>query len=81
MLHRLRAATGRGDNKYMLDGIIELDATFYKTYGDNAETEEQKRGTGSQTQSKVLAVSKVDPKRGRPKKHKNHLRFDMSEWS
>lgn len=70
MLHKLRAVMGQRDSKYMLDGVIELDDAFYKTHGGNSDAEEQKRGRGSQTQSKVLVMSKVDPKRGRPKKHK-----------
>jgi hypothetical protein len=75
MLHKLRAVMGQRDSKYMLDGVIELDDAFYKTHGDKPETEEQKRGRGSQTQSKVLVMSKVDPKRGRPKKHKKSSAF------
>jgi hypothetical protein len=75
MLHKLRAVMGQRDSRYMLDGVIELDDAFYKTHGGSSEDEEQKRGRGSQTQSKVLVMSKVDPKRGRPKKHKKSSAF------
>jgi len=75
MLHKIRAVMGQRDRKYMLDGVIELDDAFYKTHSDQDDTDEQKRGRGSQTQSKVLVMSKVDPKRGRPKKHKKSSAF------
>ncbi len=75
MLHKLRAVMGQRDRKYMLDGVVELDDAFYKTHSDNTENEEQKRGRGSQAQSKVLVMSKIEPKRGRPKKHKKSSAF------
>ena len=33
------------------------------------------RGRGSEAQSKVLGMSKIEPKRGRPKKHRKPLAF------
>jgi hypothetical protein len=75
MLHKLRAVMGQRDRKYMLDGVVELDDAFYKTHSDNPQDKEQKRGRGSQAQSKVLVMSKIEPKRGRPKKHKKSSAF------
>jgi hypothetical protein len=75
MLHKLRAVMGQRDRKYMLDGVIELDDAFYKTHNDTDDTDIIKRGRGSQTQSKVLVMSKIEPKRGRPKKHKKPSAF------
>lgn len=75
MLHKIRAVMGQRDRKYMLDGVVELDDAFYKTHKDDEDDEEQKRGRGSKTQSKVLVMSKIDPKRGRPKKHKKTSAF------
>lgn len=75
MLHKLRAVMGQRDRKYMLDGVIELDDAFYKTHKDGGNNDTLKRGRGSQSQSKVLVMSKIDPKRGRPKKHKKTSAF------
>lgn len=75
MLHKIRAVMGQRDSKYMLDGVVELDDAFFKTHGDTDGTEKQKRGRGSKTQSKVLVMSKIGPKRGRPKKHKKSSAF------
>lgn len=63
MLHTLRAVMGQRDRKYMLDGVVELDDVFYKIHSDEDDSEEQKRRRGSKTQSKVLVMSKIDPKR------------------
>ena len=75
MLHKIRAVMGQRDRKYMLDGVVELDDAFYKTHNDEDDSEEQKRGRGSKSQSKVLVMSKIDPKRGRPKKHRKSSAF------
>jgi len=75
MLHKLRAVMGQRDRKYMLDGMVELDDAFYKTHSDEEDQEQQKRGRGSKAQSKVLVMSKIEPKRGRPKKHKKSSAF------
>lgn len=75
MLHKLRVVMGQRDRKYMLDGVIELDDAFYKTHNDNGNSDDLKRERGSQSQSKVLAMSKIEPKRGRPRKHKKASAF------
>jgi ribosomal protein L40E len=75
MLHKIRAVMGQRDRKYMLDGVVELDDAFYKTHSDEDDTEGQKRGRGSKAQSKVLVMSKIDPKQGRPKKHRKSSAF------
>lgn len=75
MLHKLRAVMGQRDDKYMLDGIIEVDDAFYKTHSDEIDEEKLKRGRGSKNQSKVLVMSKIVPKQGRPKKHKKSSAF------
>lgn len=75
MLHKIRAVMGQRDRKYMLDGVVEMDDAFYKSHSDEEDSEEQKRGRGSQGQSKVLVMSKIDPQKGRPKKHKKSSAF------
>jgi hypothetical protein len=75
MLHKLRAVMGQRDRKYMLDGMVELDDAFYKTHGENKDKTQLLRGRGSEVQSKVLVMSKIEPKQGRPKKHKKSSAF------
>ena len=76
MVHKIRAVMGHRDKKYMLDGMIELDDAFYKTHTDDEpDSDDNKRGRGSKNQSKVLVMSKMDPRRGRPKKHRKSSAF------
>lgn len=77
MMHKLRSVMGLRDSQYLLEGVIELDDAFYKTHKEKAEdeSEHQKRGRGSQGKSKVLVMSKVDPKQGRPKKNRKSSAF------
>jgi hypothetical protein len=75
MMHKIRAIMGLRDDKYNLDGVVELDDAFFKTHNNNLSNEAPKRGRGSQEQSKVLVMAKVDPKRGRPRKHKKPSAF------
>lgn len=66
---------GLRDDHYELEGVVELDDAFFKTHADDEEDEPTKRGRGSQRQSKVLVMAKVDPKRGRPRKNKKPSAF------
>jgi len=75
MMHKIRAIMGLRDDKYEMDGVVELDDAFFKTHNDESSHEPTKRGRGSQEQSTVLVMAKVDPKRGRPRKHKKPSAF------
>ena len=76
MMHKLRLVMGMRDDNYDLQGIVELDDAFFKTHTDKGTNDEPtKRGRGSQKQSKVLVMAKVEPKVGRPKKHKKPSAF------
>jgi DNA-directed RNA polymerase subunit RPC12/RpoP len=75
MMHKLRLVMGMRDDKYDLQGVVELDDAFFKSYSETKTNETTKRGRGSQKQSKVLVMAKVDPKQGRPKKHKKPSAF------
>lgn len=59
LLQRLRSAMSERENRYMLDGIIELDDTYVGAPDKNA-----KRGRGTTKMKIVVAVSKTD--NGRP---------------
>ena len=75
MLHKIRDAMGKRDNRYTLSGEIELDEGFFSTEISIEQKDKPlKRGRGSQKKTKVLvmAESKViegkTTKRGKPKK-------------
>lgn len=59
MLHKLRIAMGKRDEKYTISGTIELDDGFFtvKTKRDVP----LKRGRGSQRQAKVLVMAESSP--------------------
>lgn len=80
MMHKIRCVMGIRDDKYEFEGVVEVDDAFFKTYSiDNKDdTEDEsptKRGRGSQRQSKVLVLAKVEPKVGRTKKHRKSSKF------
>jgi transposase-like protein len=75
MMHKIRAAMGKHDEKYTLDGLIELDDAFFKTHNDDQDKpSENKRGRGTTEKSTVLVMCKVDS--GDPnQKHKKGTSF------
>ena len=75
MMHKLRSVMGLRDDKYELEGVLEIDDAFFKTHSDNEKEDPTKRGRGSQKQSKVLVMAKIDPKQGRPRKNKKPSAF------
>jgi transposase-like protein len=82
MLHKLRSAMGKRDEKYQLSSVIELDEGFFTTeIADSEKQKSLKRGRGSQRKSKVLvmaesAVGKDEdvPKGGKLRKV-NHIKM------
>ncbi len=66
---------GIRDDQYDMEGVVELDDAIFKTHSDDSSDEPTRRGRGSQEQSTVLVMAKVDPRRGRPKKHKKPSAF------
>lgn len=74
MLHKLRMAMGKRDEKYKLEGVIELDEGFFSTEMEEDEKDKPlKRGRGSQKKTKVLVAvestpSDVKKTKGKPRK-------------
>ena len=60
MLHKIRFAMGERDEKYMLNGIVEMDEGFF---GGTAEG--SKRGRGTEKTAVLVSVSLADS--GKPK--------------
>lgn len=58
MLHKLRLAMGKRDERYELTGTVELDEGFFTTeILDEKKDEPLKRGRGSQKKTKVLVMT------------------------
>lgn len=63
MMHKLRIVMGKRDALYELKGNIEIDEGFFERVESSSKTDEnkdntpQKRGRGSQKQSKVLVMT------------------------
>lgn len=75
MMHKIRAAMGNRDGRYLLEGMVEMDDAFFTDGNKKDDGEQQKRGRGSQRKSKVLVMAKVVPQKGRPKKGKKPSSF------
>lgn len=62
MLHKLREAMGKRDEKYSLSGVIELDEGFFSTETQDEDKDKPlKRGRGSQKKSNVLVMAESQP--------------------
>lgn len=66
MMQKIRLSMGKRDKKYKLNGTIEMDDAFFeivdiKDTNNDTEPQEQKRGRGSQRQSKVLVMVESQP--------------------
>lgn len=60
MLHKLRIAMGKRDERYELHGMVELDEGFFVTEVPKEEKGKPlKRGRGSQRRSKVLVMAET----------------------
>lgn len=62
MMQKLHDAMGKRDDKYKLDGVIELDEGFFTVeVADDDKGEPLKRGRGSQRKCKVLVMTESEP--------------------
>lgn len=68
LMHKLRIAMGKRDDKYKLAGMIELDEGFFTTEVPEEEKDKPlKRGRGSQRKAKVLVMAESAPVTETPK--------------
>jgi len=58
MVHKLRKAMGNRDNRYTLEGIIEMDEDYFTIEASEKEHNIQKAGRGSKTKSNVMVMAK-----------------------
>ena len=95
MMHKIRRVMGKRDEKYQLKGNLEFDEGFFERV-DNVEvikeklnTEDDdskgnKRGRGSQKQTKVLVMVESEPsisapKKGKPDRKVGYLKMRVME--
>jgi hypothetical protein len=57
MVHKLRKAMGDRDDRYTLEGIIEIDEGYFTIEAYEQEHNTQKAGRGSKTKSNVMVMA------------------------
>lgn len=57
MMHKIRSAMGKRDNKYQLSDMIEIDDAYIETCTDSEEKGQLRRGKGSQRQTKATVMA------------------------
>lgn len=84
MLHKIRSVMGLRDDKYDLEGEMEIDEGFFETVDRNRNKEEPlKRGRGSQKQTTVLVMAESEPipeseqKKNQKVKRVNHIKMKV----
>jgi len=57
MVHKLRKAMGKREDKYTLEGMIEMDEGYFTIEASEHEHKTQKAGRGSKTKSNVMVMA------------------------
>jgi DNA-directed RNA polymerase subunit RPC12/RpoP len=57
MVHKLRKAMGKRDDRYTLEGMIEIDEGYFTIEASEYEHNTQKAGRGSKTKSNVMVMA------------------------
>lgn len=57
MVHKLRKAMGNRDERYTLEGMIEMDEGYFTIEASEQEHNTQKAGRGSKTKSNVMVMA------------------------
>lgn len=57
MVHKLRKAMGNRDDRYTLEGMIEMDEGYFTIEASDWEHASQKAGRGSKTKSNVMVMA------------------------
>ena len=80
MMHKIRIAMGKRDNRYLLHGDIEIDEGFFETIvPEEKKKEHRKRGRGSQKQTMAMVFAETEevklPKKHRPAKRCKYFKM------
>jgi hypothetical protein len=57
MVHKLPKAMGNRDDRYTLEGMIEMDEGYFTLVASEQEYNTQKAGRGSKTKSNVIVMA------------------------
>ncbi|WP_334112348.1 IS1595 family transposase [Paucihalobacter sp.] len=57
MVHKLRKAMGQRDDRYTLEGMIEMDEGYFTVEASQQAHNTQKAGRGSKTKSNVMVIA------------------------
>jgi len=57
MVHKLRKAMGQRDDRYTLEGMIEMDEGYFTIEASKHDHQTQKSGRGSKTKSNVMVMA------------------------
>ena len=57
MVHKLRKAMGKRDDRYTLEGMIEMDEGYFTIEASEQQHNTQKAGRGSKTKSNVMVMA------------------------
>lgn len=57
MVHKLRKAMGKRDDRYTLEGMIEMDEGYFSIEASEQEHKNQKAGRGSKTKANVMVMA------------------------
>lgn len=83
MMHKLRLTMGKRDDAHRLKGSVEMDEAFFETVNKKEESQELKRGRGSQRQTKVLVMAESEEveskKQHRPSKRCGYFKMKVIE--
>ena len=61
MMHKIRAAMGKRDDRYKLEDMIEFDEGYFETETKESDKQNLKHGRGSQKQSNVAIMAESTP--------------------
>ncbi len=73
MVHKLRKAMGQRDDRYTLEGMLEMDEGYFTIEASQHDHQTQKAGRGSKTKSNVMVMAEStvleDIKTGKVERH------------
>ncbi len=74
MMHKIRSGMGKRDEKYTLEGIVELDEGYFEIATSNEKN--LKRGRGSQSKRNVAVMAESTPLEDlKTGKNSSHFRY------
>jgi len=78
MVHKLRKAMGKRDDRYTLEGMIEMDEGYFTIEASEYEHKTQKAGRGSKTKANVMVMAEStvleDIETGKVERHSRYFK-------